>query len=201
MTEPIVFQAPEVAQHGDTYILWRAHCGVCELCLVGLESWCSRNEPPRAGDPRWGEPFRTHSPGATARSVSRVATVLDLIDAWDETEPTVLVVGAEGDSPHIVTMLEHCGVQVVAEPHIEGTRLSQRCREDLSSLSPSGRADIAVTFGGKLAVCARWVRRSGAVASAVPSSPEPDLDSLTMRELTILSPRRSHHWVERVAVR
>lgn len=201
MTGSLVFHAPELAQDGDAYILWRAHCGECELCVAGLESWCPRYESPRAGDPRWGEPFRTHSPGASARSVSCSAIVLDLIDAWDESEPTVLIVGAGDDSPHVVTMLEQCGIQVAAEPRIEGTRLSETTRKELSSFSPSGRADVAVTFGAELAVCARWVRRSGAVATVDPSAPEPDLDSLTMRELTILSPRRPYHWIEKVAVR
>lgn len=133
--------------------------------------------------------------------MSRAAIVLDLIDAWDEREPTVLVVGAEEDSPHVVTMLEQCGIQVVGEPHIAGRRLSETAREELNSLSPSGRADIAVTFSADLAICARWVRRSGAVATVAPSAPEPDLDSLAMRELTILSPRRPHHWIEKVALR
>lgn len=199
MTGPAAFQAPVVRRRGDAFVWWRSHCGSCEWCTRGLESWCARSTAPSDSGERWSEPFRTYAPGCTADSVASAAIVLDLLDGWPEDSPTVLLIGLGDDSPHVLTMLEHCGVQAVAEAHISGRHLSSTTRGELGVLSESGRADLAVTCAGELAICARWVRRSGAIATTSPSSPEPDLDALTMRELTILSPRRAHAWFSRVA--
>lgn len=199
MTGRATFHEPVVRRHGDAFVWWRSHCGSCDWCTRGLESWCIRRTWPSDSGERWSEPFRTFAPDCSARAVAAAAIVLDVLDGWAEGARTVLVVGVGEDSHHVVTMLEHCGIQAVAEPHVAGRHLSATTRGELGVLSESGRADLAVTFTGELAICARWVRRSGAVATTLASAPEPDLDALTMRELTVLSPRRAHAWIPRVA--
>lgn len=198
MNGAAVFREPVVRSADDTYSWWQGHCGACGPCRQGLEAWCDDWTDVGDGGTRWSEPLRPLTPVATPRSLALAACVLDVVDSWEGTDPVTLVVGAGGDSSDVVALLNLCGVQAVAEPHVAGPRLTVAPREELGVLSPSGRADLVVTFEGSLAVCARWVRRSGAVATTSGSDPEPDLDTLTMRELTILSPRNPQRWLDRM---
>jgi hypothetical protein len=149
------------------------HCGECPECRAGRAARC------RA-------PVRGPVPPAPALA----AATADLVAAWDQPAPVVLLAGAAELSGQVLELLAAVPVRCVAEPDPAARRPGPAVLAELAALTPTGRADVVVSAGTDLATCARWVRRGGAIGAAVRTGREPSLDTVTERELTVLSPRR-----------
>lgn len=179
---------------------WLGHCGRCAACTAGHEAWCTDYIGPESTERRHDGSWRRVTPALLAAlepdACAATAVVLDVLDGAAEPDPCVLVVGLPNHADALGDVLTAMGTTVVVEPTLQPERLSARTREELGTLSSSGRPDVVVSFGGSLRGCTRWVRRGGTVAACpwwLDDTGAPvELDTMTMREVTVAPLRRPH---------
>lgn len=189
-----------VRVRADGLTWWEGHCGVCRACKADHEAWCTDYvDPPRDSrrdSPGWHPVERAQLRGLDPVACAATAVVLDVVAGHQAPDPCVLLVGLPDHADELGHALLAGGTTVVTEPTVRPDRLSPGTREQLTALSGSGRPDVVVTFGGSLAGCARWVRRGGVVAGCSWWLEDPDppvaLDTVTMREISVVPVRRPH---------
>lgn len=175
---------------------WRGYCGCCAACATGFEAWCSRWTEPTDDGALWSDPVEV---GATDhRGLVDAALCLDLLDGTGLAEPILLLVGREGRTARAAALLQSRGPGATLCVSGEG-RWPDALRSRVAGLTGSGRPDVVIVLDGPASAACRGVRRGGYVALLGREHGEVDLDTVTMRELTLLPVRRPHRFLTQLA--